>query len=112
MTHCGQEFWESRGWTASSGVINTDGAYAHSGNGYAWLDGYGTTHTDTLAQTVTIPAGCSASLSYYLWINSAEGTSHAYDTVTVTANGTSVQSFGVCFGLRLSGAAAIASACS
>ena len=37
-------------------VINPNGAgeYAHSGNWYAWLDGYGTTHTDTLSQTVTI----------------------------------------------------------
>ena len=40
--------------------------------GYAWLDGYGTTHTDTLSQTVTIPAGCSATLTYYLYINTSE----------------------------------------
>jgi subtilase family serine protease len=80
-------------WTATAGVINTDGAYAHAGTGYAWLDGYGTTHTDTLSQTVTIPAGCTASLTYWLYINSAEGTSTAYDRLTVTANGVSVQSF-------------------
>jgi subtilase family serine protease len=80
------------GWTASSGVINTDGAHAHAGSGYAWMDGYGSTHTDTLSQTVTIPAGCSASLTYYLWIDSDEGTSAAYDKLTVTANGTTVQS--------------------
>jgi serine protease len=83
----------STGWTTSSGVINTDGAYSHSGIGYAWLDGYGTTHTDTLSQTVSIPAGCAASLTYYLWISSNEGTSVAYDTLKVTANGTTVQSF-------------------
>jgi hypothetical protein len=81
------------GWTASSGVINTDGAHSHTGSGYAWLDGYGSTHTDTLSQTVAIPAGCSASLTYYLYISSSEGTSHAYDTLTVTANGTTVQSY-------------------
>ena len=80
-------------WTASSGVINTDGLYAHSGNGYAWLDGYGTTHTDTLSQAVTIPAGCTATLTYYLWIDSQEGTSYPYDTLTLTANGTAVQKF-------------------
>ena len=78
-------------WTASSGVINTDGAYSHTGVGYAWLDGYGSTHTDTLSQAVTIPAGCAASLTYYLWIDSSEGTSTAYDKLTVTANGTTVQ---------------------
>ena len=83
----------STSWTATSGVINTDGLHAHSGSGYAWLDGYGTTHTDTLSQSITIPAGCSATLSYYLSISSSEGTSTAYDKLTVTVNGTSVQSF-------------------
>jgi subtilase family serine protease len=81
------------GWSGSSGVINTDGAYSHSGIGYAWLDGYGSTHTDTLSQTVSIPAGCKATLTYYLYIASDEGTSAAYDKLTVTANGTSVQTF-------------------
>ena len=33
------------------------GQTAHGGTKYAWLDGYGTTHTDTLQQTVTLPAG-------------------------------------------------------
>jgi subtilase family serine protease len=83
----------STGWTSSSSVINTDGAYSHSGVGYAWMDGYGTTHTDTLSQTVSIPAGCAASLTYYLWIDSNEGTSVAYDKLKVTASGTTVQSF-------------------
>jgi hypothetical protein len=83
----------STGWTASSGVINTDGAYSRTGSGYAWLDGYGTTHTDTLSQTVSIPSGCAASLTYYLYIASDEGTGHAYDTLKVSANGTTVQTF-------------------
>jgi serine protease len=85
----------STGWTASSGVINTDGAYSHSGVGYAWLDGYGTTHTDTLSHaSVTIPAGCSASLTYYLYINTSETTTTtAYDKLTLTVNGTTVQTF-------------------
>jgi subtilase family serine protease len=80
-------------WTASSGVIQTDGAYSHSGSGYAWLDGYGTTHTDTLYQTVTIPAGCTASLTFYLWIDSNEGTSYPYDTLKISANGTTVRTY-------------------
>jgi subtilase family serine protease len=83
----------STGWSATSGVINTDGAHSRTGSGYSWLDGYGSTHTDTLSQSVTIPAGCSATLSYYLYISSSEGTSTAYDKLTVTANGTTVQSF-------------------
>ncbi|MDT4926034.1 MAG: hypothetical protein QOG01_3747 [Pseudonocardiales bacterium] len=84
----------STGWTATSGVINTDGAHAHAGTGYSWLDGYGSTHTDSITQTVTIPAGCAASLTYYLSITSSETTTTtAYDKLTVTVNGTSQQSF-------------------
>ncbi|MDX6255592.1 MAG: hypothetical protein QOJ11_1926 [Frankiales bacterium] len=80
-------------WSQTSGVINTDSAHSHAGTGYAWLDGYGTTHTDTLSQAVAIPAGCSASLSYYLYISSSEGTGAAYDKLAVSANGTTVQSY-------------------
>ena len=40
---------------------------------------------------MAVPTGCSASLTYYLWIDSDEGTSKAYDKLAVTANGTSVQ---------------------
>jgi hypothetical protein len=84
-------------WSASSGVINTDGAHPHSGVGYSWLDGYGTTHTDTLTQTVTIPSGCSATLTYWLWIASNDTSGIAHDKLTLTvrtSSGTStVQSF-------------------
>lgn len=53
------------GWTATSGVITTDsGEAAHGGSYKAWLDGYGTSHTDTLSQSVTIPAGCKATLTF------------------------------------------------
>ena len=84
-------------WTATRGVINPNGAGepAHSGNWYAWLDGYGTTHTDTLSQTVTIPAGCSAtSFSFWLHIDTAETThTTAFDKLTITANGTTIATF-------------------
>ncbi|WP_346164734.1 M4 family metallopeptidase [Streptomyces graminearus] len=83
------------GWTASSGVITTDsGQAAHGGSYKAWMDGYGTSHTDTLSQSVTIPAGCKASLSFYLHIDSAETTSStAYDKLTVTAGSTTLASY-------------------
>ena len=47
----------------TAGVVNPNGAgeTSHSGTYYAWLDGYGTTHTDTLAQTVSVPAGLHGS---------------------------------------------------
>ena len=74
-------------WTASSGVITTDaGQPAHAGSYKAWLDGYGTMHTDTLSQSVAIPAGCRATLSFYVHIDSAETTtSTAYDKLVVKA---------------------------
>ncbi|MFI6684798.1 hydrolase [Streptomyces sp. NPDC050485] len=75
----------SSGWTATSGIINNSSAEpARTGAYKAWLDGKGTAHTDTLAQTVTIPAGCAASLGFQLHIDTAETTrSRAYDTLKV-----------------------------
>ncbi|MFE5207991.1 M4 family metallopeptidase [Streptomyces sp. NPDC056600] len=82
-------------WTASSGVITTDtGQAAHGGSYKAWLDGYGSSHTDTLSQSVTIPAGCKATLSFWLHIDTAETTtSSAYDKLTVTAGSTTLASY-------------------
>ena len=80
------------GWTATAGVINT-GSNAHAGTGFAWLDGYGFTHTDTLQKTITIPAGCSATLNYFLWIDTNESGSTVYDRLTLTANGQTLSTF-------------------
>ncbi|WP_107090639.1 hydrolase [Streptomyces sp. WM6378] len=74
----------SSGWTATSGIINTSsGEPARTGAYKAWLGGKGSAHTDTLAQTVTIPAGCAASLAFQLHIDTAETSSTAYDTLKV-----------------------------
>ncbi|SEG17015.1 Putative Ig domain-containing protein [Actinacidiphila yanglinensis] len=83
------------GWTTSSGVIdNSTDAPAHSGSYKAWLDGYGTTHTDTVSQSVTIPATCtSASLSFYVYISTDETGSTAYDKLTVAAGSTTVATY-------------------
>ncbi|WP_327293176.1 M4 family metallopeptidase [Streptomyces sp. NBC_01198] len=83
-------------WTSSSGVIDSStDAPAHAGSYKAWLDGYGTTHTDTLSQPVTIPAGCtSATLTFYLYVDSSETTTTtAYDKLTVAAGTTTVASY-------------------
>ncbi|MFC1418933.1 putative Ig domain-containing protein [Streptacidiphilus cavernicola] len=88
LGNAGFETGSASPWTASAGVIDSSSAEpAHSGSWKAWLDGYGTTHTDTLSQSVTVPAGCtSATFSYYLHIDSAETTTTtAYDTLKVTA---------------------------
>ncbi|MBS2539315.1 S53 family peptidase [Catenulispora sp. NF23] len=74
-------------WATSASVINSDTTSepSHSGSYDAWLDGYGTTHTDTLAQSVGIPASCtSADFSFWLHVDTAEtSTTKAYDTLQV-----------------------------
>jgi hypothetical protein len=82
-------------WTASAGVIDgSTGEAAHSGSWKAWMDGYGTTHTDTLSQSVTIPAGCSATFTFWLHIDSAETTTTtAYDKLTVKAGATTLATY-------------------
>jgi subtilase family serine protease len=84
-------------WTSTAGVINPNGAgeTAHSGTWYAWLDGYGTTHTDTLSQSVTIPAGCTATaFSFWLHIDTSETTTTTqFDKLTITANGATIATF-------------------
>ncbi|WP_433120679.1 M28 family peptidase [Micromonospora sp. CA-246542] len=83
-------------WTASSGVItNSSGQAARTGSYKAWLDGYGSTHTDTLSQSVTVPAGCASyTLSFWLHIDTAETTgSTAYDKLTVQVGSTTLATY-------------------
>jgi Zn-dependent metalloprotease len=85
-------------WTATAGVMGNAPSGQHAprtGSGFAWLDGYGRAHTDRLSQTVSIPAGCSAStLTFFLHIDSAEGnTATRFDILTVTAGTTTLGSF-------------------
>ncbi|MFD7452296.1 M4 family metallopeptidase [Kitasatospora sp. NPDC059827] len=81
-------------WTASSGVIdNGSSEPSHGGSWKAYLDGYGSTHTDTLSQTVSIPAGCKATLSFWLHIDTAETGSTAYDKLAVSVNGTTLKTY-------------------
>jgi Zn-dependent metalloprotease len=71
-------------WTQTTGVITNDSTKAHAGAWLGWLNGYGTTHTDSLSQSVAIPAASSANLSLWLKVTSAETTtSSAYDTLKV-----------------------------
>lgn len=92
----GNPGWETGSaspWTMSSGTLcdSSCGESPHSGTYYAYLDGYGTTHTDNVSQTVTIPSGkTSAKLSYYLHIDTAENPSgSAYDHLYVRLYSTS-----------------------
>ena len=82
-------------WTSSAGVVDSStGQAAHGGTWKAWLNGYGSTHTDTLGQSVAIPAGCAASLTFWLHIDSAETTtSTQYDKLTVKVGSTTVATY-------------------
>ncbi|AUG75870.1 peptidase M4 [Kitasatospora sp. MMS16-BH015] len=81
-------------WTTTSGVVdNSSSQAAHSGSWKAWMNGYGSAHTDTVSQTVTIPAGCKASFSFWLHIDTAETGTTAYDKLTVSVNGTTLKTY-------------------
>lgn len=84
-------------WTQSStGVITSrTGQSAHGGTAFAWLDGVGSTHTDTLSQSVTIPSGCAgATLTFWLHIDTAETTSStAYDKLTAKIGTTTLATY-------------------
>jgi hypothetical protein len=79
-------------WIASTSVISTSATEpAHSGSWKAWLDGYGTTHTDTLYQQVAIfSTNTSATLTFWLHIDTAEtSTTTAFDTLQVQVRSSS-----------------------
>ena len=59
--------------------------HTRSGQWSAWLCGYGSTHTDTLKQVVTIPAGLSsATLAFWLHVDTEEtSTTTAHDRLRV-----------------------------
>ena len=73
-------------WVSTTNVVsdNTQGRTSHSGSWYAWLNGTGNTHTDTLYQQVAIPSGVtSATLSFWLHVDTAESATTAVDTLKV-----------------------------
>jgi hypothetical protein len=76
------------------GQYGSQGQPAHSGTWNAWLDGYGSAHTDTLSQPVSIPVGCHATLTFWLHIDTKETTgSTAYDKLTVQVGSSTVATF-------------------
>jgi subtilase family serine protease len=96
-------------WTSTSGVLasTSEGVPAHSGSWLAWLDGYGGAHTDTLAQTVTIPSTCkNANLTFWLYIDTNDPTTKAYDTFTtqvLNSSGTVLATLGTVSNLNTTG---------
>jgi hypothetical protein len=86
-------------WTATSGVLadTGEGVPAQAGSYLAWLDGYGAAHTDTLAQTVTIPSTCvSAVFTYWVEVNSTTtNTANKLVLEVLNSSGTVVQTIPV-----------------
>jgi hypothetical protein len=79
-------------WTATSGVItNGTGQPARTGSWKAWLNGYGSAHTDTLYQSVAIPSTVTtATLRFWLLVDSDETTTtQAFDTLKVQVRSSS-----------------------
>jgi Phosphoesterase family/Bacterial Ig domain len=72
-------------------INNTSAEPPHSGTWDAWLDGHGSTTTDSILQQVSIPSNAtSATLSFWLHIDTAETTTTtAYDTLTLQVRNTS-----------------------
>jgi Zn-dependent metalloprotease len=73
-------------WTGTTTAIGAySGQTAHSGTRFAWLNGYGSASNENIAQSVSLPAGCTTyNFSFWLHIDSAETTtSIAYDTLKV-----------------------------
>ncbi|MEU9213237.1 M1 family aminopeptidase [Streptomyces sp. NPDC048415] len=81
--------------SSTSVITNRAGQTAHGGTSFAWLNGVGSTHTDTLSQSVTIPSGCSsATLTFWLHIDTAETTSStAYDKLTAKIGSTTLATY-------------------
>ena len=92
ITNGGFETGAATPWVLTAGVLNSNlSEPPHAGSWDAWLDGYGTTHTDSAYQTISIPSGaCSATLSFWLHINTSERTKTvAYDTLKVQVRNSS-----------------------
>jgi len=73
------------GWTQTTGVIGSyTGEPAHTGSYNAWMNGYGTAHTDYIYQQIAIPTTATGTLTFWLHIDTAETTTTtAYDTMKV-----------------------------
>ncbi|AHH95460.1 M4 family metallopeptidase [Kutzneria albida] len=81
------------GWGGSNVVTNSANSAAHGGSYYAWLLGNGSTATEYITQTVTVPNSGAPKLSFYLAISTQESGSTAYDTLQVQVNGTTLATY-------------------
>ena len=75
-------------WTLSGNSYWSSGGYPHSGTGYTVLGAYNNA-SGAEYQTVSIPAGHPANLTFWLNVSTSEGLSTAYDFLYVEVRSTS-----------------------
>ncbi|MGW2042279.1 M28 family peptidase [Streptomyces virginiae] len=82
-------------WSATAGVItNQSGQAPHGGSYKAWLNGYGSTHTDSASQSLAVPSGCASyRLGFFLHIDTDEDENVVYDRFSVSVAGQTLASF-------------------
>ncbi|MBG6141755.1 M4 family metallopeptidase [Longispora fulva] len=82
------------GWTQSAqDITNSTQQAAHGGSWYAWMNGVGSANTETVSQSVTIPATASGTLTFWLKVTTAESGSTVYDTLKVQAGSTTLATY-------------------
>jgi subtilisin family serine protease len=75
-------------WSLAGNAYWSTGGYAHSGTGYAILGAYNNA-SGSAYQTVSIPAGHPANLTFWLNVTTSESLSTAYDYLYVEVRSTS-----------------------
>ncbi|MCE6997479.1 S8 family peptidase [Saccharothrix sp. S26] len=84
------------GWSNATHTIAawTGEGAPRTGTRSSWISGYGYSNTETLTQTVTIPAGCAnTTLSLWLKISTEEYEPAVFDTFTVSVAGTTLATY-------------------
>ncbi|GAA3074665.1 hypothetical protein GCM10020254_18180 [Streptomyces goshikiensis] len=58
----------------------------------AWLNGWGSSRTDSASQSLAVPSGCSSyQLAFYLHIDTDEDENVVYDRFTVSVGGQTLE---------------------
>ncbi|MFD8597558.1 M4 family metallopeptidase [Kitasatospora sp. NPDC059646] len=83
------------GWTQSANdITNSNQQTPHGGSWYAWMMGYGSAASETLAQNnIAVPAAGSPKLTFWLKVTTQESGPTAYDTLKVNVNGTTLATY-------------------
>ncbi|MCX7108143.1 MAG: S8 family serine peptidase [Methylococcales bacterium] len=77
-------------WIQNNVIWNVGTTKTHTGSWVAWLGGVGKVNVDDLYQEVTIPTNaCSATFNFWMKITTAETSTKANDTMSISVTNTS-----------------------